>query len=276
MGFYLTEPMTGTAAGASCARPPTSHSQSIRMAGLASKEPHRGPTSSRILSSKYRDEGTGLVYYGYRYHSATVGRWVSRDPAAEQVGVNVYLYSANTPAVAVDRLGLFPCLSPLWLPAPPGTIGGTPPGAPPAGPTAPPRWCTTLSWTPWTTARASGGDPGTLTGPIWSPPLIGPCGWRCTCKAVRTGTQNCFNRVGWDVYEDATGTLYYVAPGLPPTSPLWRYVGQSWYWSPAAAVPPVTASRGATSYLQPTAGLCTGWCAAKLRLLNTWGFWLPF
>jgi RHS repeat-associated protein len=105
MGFYLTEPMTGPAAGASCARPPTSHSQSIRMAGLASRKPHRGPTSNRILSSKYRDE-TGLCYYGYRLYSAAVGRWISRDPIEEDGGWDLYAFAKNDGVDHHDGLGL--------------------------------------------------------------------------------------------------------------------------------------------------------------------------
>lgn len=32
------------------------------------------------FSTKYQDDETDLVYYGYRYYNATVGRWINRDP----------------------------------------------------------------------------------------------------------------------------------------------------------------------------------------------------
>jgi len=35
------------------------------------------------FSTKYKDDETGLIYYGYRYHSPTLGRWLSRDPINE-------------------------------------------------------------------------------------------------------------------------------------------------------------------------------------------------
>jgi len=35
------------------------------------------------FSTKYTDDETGLVYYGYRYYSPSAGRWLSRDPLDE-------------------------------------------------------------------------------------------------------------------------------------------------------------------------------------------------
>ena len=36
------------------------------------------------FSSKYLDQETGLYYYGYRQYSPEMGRWLSRDPIAEE------------------------------------------------------------------------------------------------------------------------------------------------------------------------------------------------
>jgi RHS repeat-associated protein len=36
-------------------------------------------------STKFRDEESGLVYYGYRYYSPATGRWASRDPFIHSV-----------------------------------------------------------------------------------------------------------------------------------------------------------------------------------------------
>ncbi len=41
------------------------------------------------FSTKYCDEETGLVYYGYRYYVPSLGRWLSRDPIGEEGGNNL-------------------------------------------------------------------------------------------------------------------------------------------------------------------------------------------
>ncbi|MDE3100005.1 MAG: hypothetical protein KGJ88_11085 [Verrucomicrobiota bacterium] len=35
------------------------------------------------FSTKYQDDESGLLYYGYRYYDASTGRWVNRDPLGE-------------------------------------------------------------------------------------------------------------------------------------------------------------------------------------------------
>ena len=35
------------------------------------------------FSTKYQDDETDLLYYGYRYYNASTGRWISRDPLEE-------------------------------------------------------------------------------------------------------------------------------------------------------------------------------------------------
>jgi RHS repeat-associated protein len=81
MGFYLMKPTLRTTAED---RPAPSPAASLRHPPqLASKNPHRGPASNRILSSKYRDE-MGLCYYGQRHYSPSLGRWLSRDGVNDQ------------------------------------------------------------------------------------------------------------------------------------------------------------------------------------------------
>jgi RHS repeat-associated protein len=58
------------------------------------------------FSTKYQDDETDLLYYGYRYYSASTGRWLSRDPAEEDGGENVYAFVSNDPISAMDLLGL--------------------------------------------------------------------------------------------------------------------------------------------------------------------------
>ena len=42
------------------------------------------------FSTKYEESESGLLYYGYRFYDAGVGRWVNRDPIEERGGVNIY------------------------------------------------------------------------------------------------------------------------------------------------------------------------------------------
>jgi len=58
------------------------------------------------FSSKYLDDETGLYYYGYRYDSPALGRWLSRDPIGEQGGKNLYGFIFNSPMDFLDATGL--------------------------------------------------------------------------------------------------------------------------------------------------------------------------
>jgi RHS repeat-associated protein len=58
------------------------------------------------FSSKYLDTDSGLLYFGYRYYSVDLGRWLCRDPLGEKGGANLYAYCQNDPVNAVDPLGL--------------------------------------------------------------------------------------------------------------------------------------------------------------------------
>ena len=57
-------------------------------------------------SSKYEDDETGLVYYGFRYYTPEMGRWLSRDPIGEEGGMNLYGFVGNDGVNWVDLLGL--------------------------------------------------------------------------------------------------------------------------------------------------------------------------
>jgi RHS repeat-associated protein len=58
------------------------------------------------FSSKYQDDETGLLYYGYRYYAASTGRWLSQDPLEERGGANLYAFVGNNAVLFVDPLGL--------------------------------------------------------------------------------------------------------------------------------------------------------------------------
>jgi RHS repeat-associated protein len=56
--------------------------EAIRSTGpMAKANPFR-------FSTKYQDDETDLLYYGYRYYSTSTGRWLSRDPIAESGGLS--------------------------------------------------------------------------------------------------------------------------------------------------------------------------------------------
>ena len=58
------------------------------------------------FSSEYADSETGLVYYNYRYYNPELGRWLSRDPIAEEGGENLYGFVNNNPTALFDMNGL--------------------------------------------------------------------------------------------------------------------------------------------------------------------------
>ena len=57
------------------------------------------------FSTKYYDTEARLYYYGYRYYSSDMGRWLSRDPIEEQGGLNLYGFVNNDPVNSVDSDG---------------------------------------------------------------------------------------------------------------------------------------------------------------------------
>ncbi|MBF0246219.1 MAG: RHS repeat-associated core domain-containing protein, partial [Planctomycetes bacterium] len=60
-----------------------------------------------LFSTKYRDCETGLIYYGYRYYSAEMGRWLNRDPIEGEGGLNLYGFVGNDPIGQIDVLGFY-------------------------------------------------------------------------------------------------------------------------------------------------------------------------
>jgi RHS repeat-associated protein len=58
------------------------------------------------FAGKYWDAETRLSYYGHRYFSSSLGRWISRDPLEESGGPNLYCFVNNDPVNQQDLLGL--------------------------------------------------------------------------------------------------------------------------------------------------------------------------
>jgi len=93
------------------------------------RKPHGGPKTNWVLSTKYTDSETGLIYYGYRFYMPETGRWCGRDPLGEEMfflkhvdvkGIErsarlfwrqlsllpAYLFVQNNPTALVDPTGL--------------------------------------------------------------------------------------------------------------------------------------------------------------------------
>jgi RHS repeat-associated protein len=81
----------------------------IRATGLAAKlNPFR-------FSTKYDDDESDLLYYGYRYYNPSTGRWLSRDPIGEKGGLNIYAFTGNNLITQIDSdgRGIVDCLKAL-------------------------------------------------------------------------------------------------------------------------------------------------------------------
>lgn len=74
--------------------------ETIRTTGPVSK-----PNPFRF-STKYADDESDLIYYGFRFYGASTGRWLSRDPIGEDGGLNLQNFVHNGPLSAIDALGL--------------------------------------------------------------------------------------------------------------------------------------------------------------------------
>jgi len=58
------------------------------------------------FTARERDQGTGLIYFPYRYYDPEIGRWVSVDPLAEKFpGWSPYNYALNNPLGNFDPDG---------------------------------------------------------------------------------------------------------------------------------------------------------------------------
>jgi len=66
------------------------------------------------FSTKYLDEETGLYYYGYRFYSPELMRWLSRDPIEEEGGINLYVICDNNTVCFYDSFGLVKMITVPW------------------------------------------------------------------------------------------------------------------------------------------------------------------
>lgn len=82
------------------------------------------------FSTKYQDDESDLVYYGFRYYNPSTGRWLIRDPLGESGfevlrrrksdvfgdGPNLYQFVRNAPVHVIDAFGLTRVESGTWFP----------------------------------------------------------------------------------------------------------------------------------------------------------------
>ena len=59
------------------------------------------------FSTKYCNIETELYYYGYRYYSPSLMRWLNRDPIEEHGGLNLYAFCGNNGVSYFDGIGLW-------------------------------------------------------------------------------------------------------------------------------------------------------------------------
>ena len=57
------------------------------------------------FSSKLWHNRSGLYYYGYRFYSPNLQRWLNADPIQEGGGINLYDFVGNEPVAGVDPFG---------------------------------------------------------------------------------------------------------------------------------------------------------------------------
>ncbi|MCD8062217.1 MAG: sugar-binding protein [Akkermansiaceae bacterium] len=59
------------------------------------------------FSCEFLDDELGLIYYNYRHLNPADGRWINKDPIAEQGGWNLYGFVSNSPSYHYDYIGLW-------------------------------------------------------------------------------------------------------------------------------------------------------------------------
>ena len=57
------------------------------------------------FSTKYFDAESGLYYYGHRFYSPVLRRWLTRDPIEEEGGLNLYGFCGNNAVCRYDKDG---------------------------------------------------------------------------------------------------------------------------------------------------------------------------
>ena len=75
------------------------HLKDFDTTGIVHDNPYR-------FSTKFTDDETDLVYYGFRFYNPNLGRWINRDPIGEKGGLNIISFILNNSINYADYLGL--------------------------------------------------------------------------------------------------------------------------------------------------------------------------
>ena len=73
--------------------------------GLVTSEGNMAQENKFRFSCEYMDDELGLIYYNYRHLNPHDGRWISRDPIAEEGGWNLFAFVGNNGIINFDYLG---------------------------------------------------------------------------------------------------------------------------------------------------------------------------
>ena len=76
-------------------------SSSVGSIAVASRYARRNPYHDGNVV-KYFDAETSLYYYGHRFYSPVLRRWLNRDPIEEDGGLNLYGFCGNNAIFSVD------------------------------------------------------------------------------------------------------------------------------------------------------------------------------
>jgi len=85
----------------------TTHSETHVLISICTPQKAYPRFHDAILSTKYFDDESKLAYFGFRYYSPNLGRWISRDPLGEYAGENVVAFVQNQPTGTIDPFGLW-------------------------------------------------------------------------------------------------------------------------------------------------------------------------
>jgi len=210
----------------------------IRSSGrMASLDPIR-------FSTKYNDDESTFLYYGFRYYKPAAGAWLSRDPIEERGDINLYSLTANYPVNRFDRNGFdfaemfngygmapYP-LPPSPQPAPPdlGFFGG--------------------AWN-WVFSGHDVHVPFSDYDPGWGPSDFDAAGWKAAIQAIchNCGSSQTFNSTrvaSWfsgqsiltKLSKGGPGRISVVLKGQITSSKQGQDCGCKWQYHGTVTIPP--------------------------------------
>lgn len=113
MGFYATETPCLPRPEAGCDRPQETYlPPKNRVGGFSTSTPDRARRSAPQTLEPHRENAptptttaSGVRFYGFRFYSPEMGRWLNRDPIGERGGINLHRFVNNTPLNSYDPIG---------------------------------------------------------------------------------------------------------------------------------------------------------------------------